>query len=374
MDTVKPSAADAFRLWLDGGNVVIEFGRVVDPLAGSDAAVAATDRVVVPVEVGRRLVRSLEDALRPHAARLRAAEAQALSPGDAAAAFGAGDPSAQQRPEVAGDAAALLLRLVGNIGVPYAYERSFRLAKGRLAANRFLLTVEAKDLRGDLHRRPLDICGELGMPEGSRAAAEANLAAARCFHFGFEGDGDAVICKFYLERAVPEGEARRARERDEPVLLHLAFKWELGTDTVVTTRYLWRQAGAVAQLQERLAQVYRDRASASLAIATEALGLAAERAPPEALQYLEVLEDENARRSFDLNLYNAKLQVKDIQHLLYRMRDHFGVRPGQFQALYDQIKTKALGHIAGGLHRNEQDFFNIYYGVMGLPQFHEAFR
>ena len=83
---------------------------------------------------------------------------------------------------------------------------------------------------------------------------------------------------------------------------------------------------------------------------------------------------ENARRSFDLNLYNAKLQVKDMQPLLHRMREHFGVRPGQMQALYDQIKTKALGHLAGGVHRNGEDFFNVYYGVVGLPHFHAGFR
>ena len=44
------------------------------------------------------------------------------------------------------------------------------------------------------------------------------------------------------------------------------------------------------------------------------------------------------------------------------------------QALYDQIRTRALGHIAGGVHRNGRDFFNIYYGVAGFPRFSELFR
>ena len=35
---------------------------------------------------------------------------------------------------------------------------------------------------------------------------------------------------------------------------------------------------------------------------------------------------------------------------------------------------KALGHLAGGVHRNGKDFFNLYYGVTGLPHFHEGFR
>jgi tryptophan halogenase len=104
------------------------------------------------------------------------------------------------------------------------------------------------------------------------------------------------------------------------------------------------------------------------------LALGAARAGAEQMQYLEVEEAENGRRSFDLNLYSAGLQVKDVQHLLQRMRAHFGVRPGQFQALYDQIKGKVLGHLAGGVHRDGRDFFNLYYGVGSFPHFHGGFR
>ena len=85
-------------------------------------------------------------------------------------------------------------------------------------------------------------------------------------------------------------------------------------------------------------------------------------------------EPGNGRRSFDLNLYNARLLVKDVQPQLYRMRERYGIRPGQFQALYDQIKGKVLGHLAGGVHRDGRDFFNLYYGVGSFPQFHQAFR
>jgi hypothetical protein len=56
------------------------------------------------------------------------------------------------------------------------------------------------------------------------------------------------------------------------------------------------------------------------------------------------------------------------------MRSHFGVRPGQFQGLYDQIKLLSLGHLAGGVHRNGKDFFNVYYGVVGLPRFSARLR
>jgi hypothetical protein len=212
------------------------------------------------------------------------------------------------------------------------------------------------------------------MPPDLREAAEANFATAKCVHFGFEADDRIVICKLYLERSVSSEEAARARATREPVLLHLAFKWDLGQDAAVTTRYWWRPGLSAAEIEERLAHVYRDAPQTSFELARAALNLGADRVAAETMQYLEVEEAENARRSFDLNLYNAKLQIKDLQPVLHRMREHFGVRPGQLQALYDQIKMKALGHIAGGMHRAGEDFFNIYYGVVGLPHFNRELR
>ena len=33
-----------------------------------------------------------------------------------------------------------------------------------------------------------------------------------------------------------------------------------------------------------------------------------------------------------------------------------------------------LGHLAGGVHRDGRDFFNVYYGATGLPRFNERLR
>ena len=48
--------------------------------------------------------------------------------------------------------------------------------------------------------------------------------------------------------------------------------------------------------------------------------------------------------------------------MLFALRDHFGIAPGRFQALYDQVKGKRFGHLAGGIHRDGRPFFNVYYG------------
>jgi len=367
MDVVP---ADAFKLAVAAGEVAIEFGQLA-PAAGrrGQTGVAVTDRVVLPLEAGRRLLLWLEESLRPHAVALQAAGAKALAPQEAAAAARPGQVTARPSVDRSGERAAELLRLISSWEAPHQYERSLRLSARGIQANRFLLTLNARDIPGDASREALAICDRMGIPPVLRAAAEAKFAMANCVHFGFEGDQDSIICKLYLERAVPPAEARAAHAAGQKVLLHLAFKWDLMTSAAVTTRYHWFPYLTASQIERRLSSLYRDEAAPSFAIASAMLRLAAGRVPAERLQYLEVEEAENERRSFDLNLYDAGLRVSDAQPFLQRMREHFAIRPGQFQALYDQVKALQLGHLAGGLHREGRDFFNLYYGAVGLPQF-----
>jgi hypothetical protein len=372
MDPTNTVMADAFRLSRDGQDVIMDFGRVdgASVLSGL-VSIFVSDRVTVPLETARRILVGLEEAIRPHAEKLRAEEAKVLAPSAAAAAARPGQ--APQRPpqDSSGEKAAQLLRLVGGWGVPHQYERSLRLSVDGLQANRFLLTVNAADIPGDAVTQALAICDHFAMPPAMREAAATHFSMAKCVHFGFEGDPASIVCKLYLERGITMDEMRRARADNRPVLQHLAFKWDLLRDAAVMTRYFWHPGLGGAEIERRMAQVYRDSSPESLDIAQSLLRLAVERVAPESLQYLEVEEAENARRSFDLNVYNAKLQVKDIHVLLQRMREHFGVRPGQFQALYDQVKGLPLGHLAGGTHRNGKDFFNLYYGAVALPHFSE---
>ena len=126
-------------------------------------------------------------------------------------------------------------------------------------------------------------------------------------------------------------------------------------------RYHWHPRLAAPALRERLATFYGE--GTPLQAALDVLALATARVDAVKLQFLEVTEEGNPRRSFDLNLYDARLAMRDVQAPLERLREHFGVRPGQYQALYDQIRTKPLGHLAGGLHRDGAPFSTVYYGV-----------
>jgi hypothetical protein len=357
--------ANAFRLSLVAGEVVIEFGNTVRGINSGVAAVAVSDRMVLPLDTGRRLVHWLNDCVNSHETGVCAEPTTAPSSDRAVV---------RPRPDASGEQASRLLRMVGGLGIPHQYERSLQIRPGELLTNRFLLTVNARDIPGDRVERTLAICDALQMPPAARAVVAANFAMAICVHFGFETDGGRTLGKLYLEREVPAKEAQRARSSGEPALLGIAWKWDVATAMAVTGRYWWHPFLSAAEIQARLADVYPGGPQVAFEIAREALALTRGRVAAERLQYLEVEEAENARRSFDLNLYNAKMQIKDLQPLLDRMRGHFAVRPGQLQALYDQIKAKPVGNIAGGVHRNGEDFFTLYYGLAGLPHYHSGFR
>jgi hypothetical protein len=387
---------DAFRGALEAQGIVLEFGQRVHEPDSEQLAVALTDRLVLTPETAKRLAIALDAALQvQHKSTTEklpvpvksAAASEAVAPSLGVEISTSSGVRSEQRAtlrgsspvnapaDLAGEKAGLLLRLVAELGAPFQQERSFRIAKETMQANRYLLTLDKSDIPGDALKRVLDIAEQVNMPGSLREIVSAGFDAARCIHFGFEGSAEGIICKLYLERAITEQEKSAAIAGGEPVSMFLAYKWEIASGKHVTTKYLWYPNASGELISSRLAQVYaamHDRTSA--AIALSALQLALGKVSAERLQFLEVLEEENQRRSFDLNVYEAGLQVKDIQPLLSQMRDHFEIRPGHYQALYDQIKNRPLGHLAGGVHRNDLDFFNIYYGVEGYPLFSENSR
>jgi hypothetical protein len=268
-------------------------------------------------------------------------------------------------------AAAELLELVGGLGVPYRHERSFRMTEGALLTDRFLLSIGKRHFGPDPAARVADICARLGMPSPLLREIGPNVSAASCVHFGFEGAGERGLYKAYFEFPVAEIAAGRGANSRDPLLLHLAFKWDaLDGGTSVLTRYFWYPSLSVPEIRQRLSLIYPDKdTEASRRIAADVLELAAGRVPAEKLQYLEVREDATGRNSFDLNLYNARLRVDELHALLSRMRERYSIPHGEFHAMYDRIKGRTAGHIAGGVHRDGRDFFNVYYG--GRPDVQE---
>ncbi len=93
------------------------------------------------------------------------------------------------------------------------------------------------------------------------------------------------------------------------------------------------------------------------------LARACARIEVDKLFLMRVEEPGNARRSCDLNLYQADLCLRDMADLLTVLGDEFAIPRHQIKALLDRCGALALGHIAGGRGRDGAEFVTIYYGV-----------
>jgi tryptophan 7-halogenase len=249
-----------------------------------------------------------------------------------------------------------LMRLVRGLGVSFGRERSFRLGLRSLLADRFLVSLSSASLGPSAAERIMAICGRLLMPDGAIEVAHRMLDSARYIHLGFERDAASCIYKLYLE--LPEDQGGAAG----PVLLHHAFKWDpQRPEHWVRTRYVWHPRLSTGQILQSIAAIYGLQGP-SLEIAAQILHLAAGRMPG-LMRYMEVSEENNPRRSFDLNLYDARLRLADLLPFLGRMCARYRIQPGAFYSFCEPIQAEPIGHFAGGLHRGGQDFFTVYYGV-----------
>lgn len=371
--TMPEAPMDSFRLRLEGdGRVALEFGRrgaAPPPGVPADPATAfvVSHRVVMSTTTAWRLVEGLAQALgrpvAPAAAQVARVGATLLDLGDDEPPSKRGTTPVNAPPDPVAKKSAWLIAAVRDMAPKHYQERSFRIAPHSLQANRYLLSINARHKPADALERAWSIARQLGLPAELRSQVEEAYAWSDHLHFGFEGEPVGVIYKLYFERVVPGLEAAQARETGQPALQYLAFKWNADTGEHVVSQYLWRPGLSVAEIGKYIDEIWRGAQAALPTMSRVVLEQAASRlGASQRLQYLEVTEQGQPRKSFDLNVYDARLLVRDLQGVLNDMRDHFGIRPEQFQALYDQIKMCPMGHLAGGIHRNGQPFFNVYFG------------
>ena len=263
-------------------------------------------------------------------------------------------------------AAADLIRLVRALGAPYGLERSVKIMPGMLTDDRCLLSVGRAALGGAPLDRLLSIGRELGLPPGFAEQLPAALQNADVVHFGYEGAAGRETYKLYFEYA---SEARAAIDqgRSTPMLVHLAYKWVPRQPAAgAVSRYTWIPCPTRRRLETEL------RSMLPIELAPRALGCvlslvsqAASFADSGELLLMAVEETGNARRSCDLNVYDAGLRLRDIADLLVSALRDFEVPAEWARSLFDGSAGKALGHLSAGVGRDDREFVTIYFGVEG---------
>lgn len=261
-------------------------------------------------------------------------------------------------------AARPMLARVRELGTGFGFEKSFKLGPGRLLEDRVIFGVRtARTSAAEILR----VCRGIGMPSRLQERFAEALPQANTVGFGHEGGADGGVFKVYLEFWDRLWERlRREPGNAAPDTLFLGFKWNArngGQDTVA--RYTCHPLLPVEGILRRLDALYEAHRDSPSLLATRAiLAQAASRVGADTFVYVEAEEEGNPRRSYDLNLYKARLRVADLQPALADLCARYGV-PEESLARAG-AGPRAFGHLSGGLGRDGEDFLTVYYELEGI--------
>ena|GEM_PF-345435 len=349
--TARNIHADVCTVAASREAISLLFGIEKTPLQADQAeTIQLTDRIILNPFVAKQLAAALEQVIRDYESSFGALVMTSRRPTDA------------ERKEKG----AVMFRLVEDLDVEIGLEHSCKIVDKTLLSNRFLLGVSKKEIEHNAQERIIRICKRLDMPQPLLETFRQCLVDANYVHFGFEESEATCLYKVYVEfwDSIKE-DLRRGKDTSRPFLLHLGFKWDAFDNKIkAVTRYTWHPWISVADIYSRLGAILDSATHGfALEIARNIVSIAAARIPHQDILYLEVTEEDNPRRSFDINVYRAGLQVRELYPLLSRLGQHYEISHAEFHHLYDRIKTKRFGHLSGGVSREGKDFFTVYYGV-----------
>jgi len=197
--------------------------------------------------------------------------------------------------------ATLPFEILESLEIPCGYERSFKMSKGRLLANRYLLGISLQDTTPQVL---FEIIHKLQMPESLFDEFQQKLPGANLVFIGFEDDQLDGTYRVYLEY------------------------WDK-----ICAEIISRISALYGQAKEKQALKY----------VCDVVHQAAVKCPDRSFIYLEVNEEDDRRLSFDLNVYQSALRLRDIDSTLGDLQQHFQICPEEFLKLKQRVGSKLLG-------------------------------
>jgi len=255
----------------------------------------------------------------------------------------------------------LLHELVTQLNIE-GFEKSFKLTHGSLFEQRALIGVTQIS---QYRRAIFNICHLLNMPEEHLQLFREYFSNANRAYFGYEETPNACTHKVYLE--FWDYHASKKGSPHDPFMLYLGFKWDVTTNNNTLTRYTLYPEISSKNILEKIDSIYPNHSNAqALSIAKKIITTASKKTNARSLKYLEVTEDNNPRKSFDINLYEAGLRTRDIYAELIAMQKYYQLNATKFHEFYNSIKRQDFGHLSGGIDKLNNDFMTFYYEVYNL--------
>ncbi len=291
--------------------------------------------------------------------------------------------------------------------MPCAYERSAKLARGSLLANRYLLAFEARDIS---HAHIEFACNKLNMPAAVVASIQKRCTRASKFMIGFEDAGDGVVFKVYLEllrrradvpcchigwkQSIPQpGSTRKESHRTafykplRPAELN-ALVACVSEARAIASDAAWpvlREAGSaensalrslssemreiemreieMREIEMREIEMRAIELQATVmraALLREVLGAARAR---NAELICLLVSEAAGRRSHDWNVYSANLRLDDFARSIHELAELDGIDRSQINRWLQLSGHTTLGHIASGTDAHGDEFLTLYYSA-----------
>lgn len=367
---LETSFANVFELLCSPGEIILAFGNIKSFEVERENVLPAdlTNRIFLSPQSLKHLSGLLNDKINQYEAAFGPLleEVPRLSGRESIPSW---TQSLTYASEGNAEKANALMRLVENLGVEFGFERSFKISERSLLTNRFIMGLKKSELTQNPNELLLATFGRMGMPGPFQDECRSLLGKTEFVHFGFEEQQAGCLYKAYLEfkldmKLGPGG----AKVKHEPVLVFLGFKWDPFDDAKrAVSRYICHPLLSVAEIQEKLSSLFNgNRGYKSFETARNILDQTVKIISNNKIIYEEVTEENNSRKSFDMNLYAANLCIRDIYPLLMDIGHHYSLPAERFVPLCDRISDKRFGHLSGGVDREGKDFLTVYYGVEGI--------
>ena len=259
----------------------------------------------------------------------------------------------------------LVFRLLKALDLTVGFERSFKARKKTLLGNRFLLAFQPNSIRQNPHEKIIDICVRIDMPQKFVDTFKRHLPEATMVGFGIEEEGTSCVVKAYLEfRNRYEEALKKKPSKSDSYVSHWGFKWDAADNArSAVAQYTCFPAFTAGDILERLSTTfYRAHERSPFEIVRGIVELGSRKVGHDKCLYLEVNEEKNPRLSFDINMYGANFRLEELYPYFLEMCRYFSIPDEQFHSLYEPVRTRTFGHLAGGKDGKGRDFLTVYFG------------
>jgi hypothetical protein len=346
--TLRPTA---MQVKADREEVMLLFGT--HHRSDTGEGVIVSKRMVLNPSVAKRLMIMLESVVAKYESTFGSLEEHGKPEGKEARNI-IGLPPFRLRLTV--ERVTAFFDLLKDLRVRFAFERSIKFSRRALLGGRFLIGIKKGSI-GEFEEKVLLICTRMNMPSALLDRFRSGLDAASVVGFGIDEGERGCIVKAYQEYRMRSA----APNETQPYLCNLGFKWDASNSARnVMTSYTRFPSLSVEEIQGRLAGFFP--------LNSEALGLAknfvesASKKLKGSVYYTEASEQGSARSSFDLNMYEANLLMKQVYPLFLEISKLYSLHQGEFEKLYGPVSGHLFGHLAGGIDRNGEEFLTVYFG------------